>query len=146
MAATYAAGVFRLFALTVLAIGLLLVGPPASVLWATAGVYAFAIEDEIRGDAGDGRVFTPFPFGGCGHLFELYARYEVHARNINPSQTNTQTGAAPGVPLQTDSCLPIVQVTKAPLPMHLLETGANGVLVGAVVVKVRRGRIRAPGG
>ena len=76
----------------------------------SARVYTFDVEDVVRGEALDGRVYTahgpdPLPIfmSSCTEVFELGARYRVHADVVRPDAD--YFGAAPGVPLARNSCM-----------------------------------------
>ncbi len=67
----------------------------------SAGTYTFSVEQVIRGDASDARVYTPWGGGACGRNFVIGATYEVHA-DYAESWYGSRTFEAP---LFTTTCM-----------------------------------------
>ena len=125
-------------------------GPVGGTFGPTAGVYQFAVDGVTHGDPGDGRVFTPFPFGGCGRTFEIGARYEVHARVVDPDAVYRPSGLIPRARLTTTSCMaggllaPAPSSSWQPLPAAGVVAGLAVLGAGIAIVWIHRRRRGAP--
>jgi hypothetical protein len=109
-----------------------------------AGTYTFSVEQVLRGDASDARVFTPSGGGECGRDFVIGATYEVHA-DYGAYWLGRYTFDAP---LVTTICLQGSELRPASALGFLSyrPTNLGLIVVGLVIagaVALRRFRARA---
>jgi hypothetical protein len=103
-----------------------------------AGVYRFDVDEVQKGDAGDGQVFSPSGAGGCGRVFEIGAKYLVHADLVDP-EADWDGFGRPGASLATHACMEGSLLEPAPPPRALEQGWVVAGLIGLVVVAVGSG-------